>query len=221
MKRIRHDFMQTARDRAKAAIQAGRTEEALQAVDAIWEEGRPIHDLYGDMSAVFLDYIKEKLGEDAVEEAWRYVGEKLWRPVLESYRDKDPALLAEIYAMFLRSHGYDFTCEEDDEKFQFFLHYCPSGGRMLQEGKAETSARHPTALGVTKRPHAWSFNQKDVLYYCGHTKLWFDTQPREWGMDVFQSEYGEFNDKGEVVGRPCAVTIYKQPRTGPAAAGQQ
>ena len=45
MKRIRHDFMQTARDRAKAAIQAGRTEEALQAVDAIWEEGRPIHDL--------------------------------------------------------------------------------------------------------------------------------------------------------------------------------
>ena len=40
-------------------------------------------------------------------------------------------------------------------------------------------------------------------------------------MDVFQSEYGEFNDKGEVVGRPCAVTIYKQPRNGPAAAGQQ
>ena len=136
MKHIRHDFMQTARDRAKAAIQAGRTEEALQAVDAIWEEGRPIHDLYGDMSAVFLDYIKEKLGEDAVEEAWRYVGERLWRPVLESYRDKDPALLAEIYAMFLRSHGYDFTCEEDDEKFQFFLHYCPERGADAPRGKS-------------------------------------------------------------------------------------
>ncbi len=210
MKKIRHDFKKTARDRAKAAIEAGQAEQALKAVDEIWEEGRPIHDLYGDMSAVFLDYIKEKLGEEAVEEAWRYVGEKLWRPVLEAHRDKDPALLAETYAMFLRSHGYDFTCEEDDEKFQFLLHYCPSGGRMLQEGKAETSIRHPTQLGVTKKPQKWSFNQKDVLYYCAHTKLWFDTQPREWGMDLFQSEYGEFNEKGEVVGRPCAVTIYKK-----------
>jgi len=172
--------------------------------------GAPIHDLYGDMSAAFLDYIKEKLGEEAVEEAWRYVGEKLWRPVLEAHRDKDPALLAETYAMFLRSHGCDFTYEEDDEKFQFLLRYCPSGGRMLQEGKVETSIRHPSQLGVTKKPQKWSFDKKAVLYYCPHTKLWFDPQPREWAMDLFQSEYGEFNEKGEVVGRPCAVTIYKR-----------
>ena len=39
-------------------------------------------------------------------------------------------------------------------------------------------------------------------------------------MDVFQSEYGEFNAKGEVVGRPCAVTIYKQPRNGSAGTEQ-
>ena len=81
---------------------------------------------------------------------------------------------------------------------------------MLQEGKAETSIRHHTQLGVTTKPQKWSFDKKDVLYYCAHTKLWFDTQPREWGMDLFQSEYGEFNEKGEVVGRPCAVTIYKK-----------
>jgi len=87
---------------------------------------------------------------------------------------------------------------------------------MLQEGKAETSTRHPSQLGVTKKPQKWSFNQKDVLYYCAHTKLWFDTQPREWGMDLFQSEYGEFNEKGEVVGRPCAVTIYKKSQSAGA-----
>src|SRR5262245_41929834 len=104
MKTVRHDWMTTARMRAKAAIEAGRKAEALKAVDEIWAEGRPIHDLYGDMAAVFLDFVKEKLGEEAVEEAWRYVGENLWRPVLESYRD-NPEMLAETYAMFLRSHG--------------------------------------------------------------------------------------------------------------------
>jgi hypothetical protein len=197
--------------RAKEAIEAGRKEEALKAVDEIWAEGRPIHDLYGDMAAVFLDFINEKLGEEAVEEAWRYVGEKVWRPVLEGYRDK-PETLAATYAMFLRSHGYDFTCEEDEEKFTFLLHYCPSGGRMLQEGKAETSTRHPLNFGVTKKERPWGFNQKGVLYYCGHTQLWFDTQPREWGINLFTARYGEFNEKGEVVGRPCVVTIHKKPR---------
>jgi hypothetical protein len=212
MKTVRHDWMTTARIRAKRAIEAGEKEEALKAVDEVWAEGRPIHDLYGDMAAVFLDFITEKLGEEAVEEAWRYVGEKLWRPVLEAYQG-DPERLAATYAMFLRSHGYDFTCEEDDEKICFFLHYCPSGGRMLQEGKAETSARHPLNLGVTKKAHSWGFNQRGVLYYCAHTQLWFDTQPKEWGMNLFAAQYGEFNEKGEVVGRPCAVTIYKRPRT--------
>jgi hypothetical protein len=208
MKNLRHDWMTTARVRAKAAVEAGNKEEALRAIDEIWAEGRPIHDLYGDMAAVFLDYIKDKLGEEAVNESWRYVGEKLWRPVLEGFRDQ-PEKLAATYAMFLRSHGYDFTCEEDDEKFTFLLHYCPSGGRMLQEGKAAASTRHPLNLGVTKKEYPWGFNQKGVLYYCAHTQLWFDAQPREWGINLFAAQYGEFNEKGEVVGLPCTVMIRK------------
>lgn len=215
-KTIRHDWMTTARIRAKAAVEAGNKEEALKAIDEIWAEGRPIHDLYGDMAAVFLDYIKDKLGEDAVDESWRYVGEKIWRPVLEAYRN-EPEKLAATYAMFLRSHGYDFTCEEDDEKFTFLLHYCPSGGRMLQEGKAATSTRHPLNLGVTKKEHPWGFNQKGVLYYCAHTQLWFDAQPREWGINLFSAQYGEFNEKGEVVGLPCTVAIRKRPQSVPVS----
>jgi len=66
LKKIGHDCIKTARDRAKAAIEAGQTGEALKAVDEIWEEGRSIHDLYGDMSAAFLDYVKEKLCQGAL-----------------------------------------------------------------------------------------------------------------------------------------------------------
>ena len=31
-------------------------------------------------------------------------------------------------------------------------------------------------------------------------------------MDLFEAEYGEFDDRGEVVGRPCAVTVRKKAR---------
>ena len=86
---------------------------------------------------------------------------------------------------------------------------------MLQEGKAETSTRHPSQLGVTKKPQN-GVSIKKTSCITAHTKLWFDTQPREWGMDLFQSEYGEFNEKGEVVGRPCAVTIYKKSQSADA-----
>ena len=67
----KQDFTKSSRDRAKELIRAGKAEEAIEEVDRIWEEGRPIHDLYGDMTAVLLDYVKDKLGEPAVEEAWR------------------------------------------------------------------------------------------------------------------------------------------------------
>ena len=211
---IRRDWMETARDRAKAAIRAGRTQDALDAVDAVWAEAQPIHDLYGDMAATFLDFIAERLGEEAVAESWRYVGERLWRPVLERFRDAEPAALAETYAMFLRSHGYRFTCVEDADAFHFRLHHCPSGGRMLEEGKTAASPRDPLSFGVTREPRDWSFGQPGVLYYCAHTKLWFDTQPREWGLDWFDAEYGEFDELGQVVGRPCSVRIAKRRREG-------
>ena len=45
----RSDWVTTARERTVAAIREGRIEDALAGVDAIWAEGRPIHDFYGDM----------------------------------------------------------------------------------------------------------------------------------------------------------------------------
>jgi len=93
MRTDKQDFTKTSRDRAKELIRAGKTEEAIKEVDRIWEEERPIHDLYGDMTAVLLDYVKDKLGEPAVEEAWRFVGERVWRPILEGFRDKSSGFL--------------------------------------------------------------------------------------------------------------------------------
>jgi hypothetical protein len=74
MAKNRQDWVTTARQKTILAIQEGRIKDAIAGVDAIWAEGRPIHDFYGDMCATFCDFIASELGEDGVERAWRYLG---------------------------------------------------------------------------------------------------------------------------------------------------
>lgn len=206
----RAEWITTARDRTIAAIKAGRTDEALQGVEAMLEEAKPIHDFYGDMSAVFCDFINDELGEAGVEKAWRYLGERLWKPLYEQLADAGAETLASVYAMFLRSHRYEFRVTEDDEKFTFHLDYCPSGQRLMMEGKTEGDPRHPLNHGLSRQPHAWSFGRTGVPYYCGHTALWFDMLPAEWGRPMMKTKFGEFDARGRVAGTPCMTFIYKQ-----------
>lgn len=210
--RNRGDWTTTARDRTVAAIEAGRKEDALAGVEAMLAEAKPIHDLYGDMSAVFLDFIAEHMGEAGVEQAWRYLGEKLWRPIFEQLAGAGPEVLASTYAMFLRSHRYEFRVVEDDEKYTFYLDYCPSGQRLMLEGKLAGDDRHPLNHGVSRQPHAWTFGKTGVPYYCGHTELWFNTMPREWGRPVMRTQFGQFDKEGRVAGTPCMTWIFKQPQ---------
>ncbi len=205
----RSDWVTTARERTVAAIREGRIEDALAGVDAIWAEGRPIHDFYGDMCATFCDFIAAELGEAGVERAWRYLGDKLWKPVFTEAAKAGGEALAGLYAMFLRSHGYDFRVEEDADKFTFYLDYCPSGQRLMLEGKLAGDARHPMQHGVTKAAQPWSFNKAGVPYYCGHTSLWFDVMPREWNLPLMSGRYGDFDAEGRVSGTPCMTFIRK------------
>ncbi len=214
MTTTRLDWMTTARETTIAAIRDGRIEDALKGVDAIWAEGRPIHDFYGDMCATFCDFIAQELGEEAVERAWRFLGERLWKPVFLEAAKAGAEAMAGIYAMFLRSHGYEFRVEEDDEKFTFHLDYCPSGQRLMMEGKLEGDPRHPLNHGVSKKPYAWTFNKAGVPYYCGHTELWFNSMPKEWGLPMVSGQFGQFDAEGKVSGTPCMTFFWKNKTAG-------
>ena len=179
----RSDWVTTARERTVAAIREGRIEDALAGVDAIWAEAgrstistatcarrsatssprssaRTASSARGAISAT-------SSGSRCSREAAKAGGEAL----------------AGLYAMFLRSHGYDFRVEEDAEQV-----HVPS--RLLPERSAPRwsraswpgDARHPMQHGVTKAAQPWSFSKAGVPYYCGHTALWFDVMPREWNL---------------------------------------
>ncbi|HQO77656.1 MAG TPA: hypothetical protein PLG17_04005 [Thermodesulfobacteriota bacterium] len=208
----REDFSKHPLDQALEAIEAGNKDQALACARQVWECFRPLHDLYGDYVASLLTFISTTFGEPFVEQANRYVGEEVWKPLIMSLKEKGPAALAGVFASFLRAHGYDFTCDEDEEKFVFVSHFCPTGGRMKKEGKEDTSDRHAFNFGTTRNPYSWSFNQAGISYYCTHCALFMDTLPREWGWDVIRTVYGrQFDDLGNPVDEPCVITIFKNP----------
>jgi len=211
---IRNDLTKSTVERTIEAIEAGKKDDAKELAKLIWEETRPVHDMYGDLTASLFTFIAKKYGEEAVEEAHRYYGEEIWKPILLSMKDKGVAALINVYAFFMRTHGFDFYCEEDGEKYVFVSKYCPSGGRMMKEGKNDNSDRHPFQFGTTKKAYPWSFHKKGISYYCSHCSLWMDMLPREWGWDIFEFKFGrQFDEEGKPIDEPCRTIIYKTPRS--------
>jgi hypothetical protein len=199
--------------KARAAIERGDKEAALQALDEILAEEKPIHDLYGDMAASLVTFIASKLGEDAVDAAWRHVADDVWRPVLMHFKSAgDVAALAGAFALFLKSHRYDFEVWEDDEKWVYTVNWCTSGERMLVEGKVAHHAGDPNGngrFGVTERAHPWSFDRAGLPYYDVHAALWMRILPREWDWPVIDCEYGTKPNGHFAVTK---YVIYKRPR---------
>ncbi|MFA7322338.1 MAG: hypothetical protein WC000_12815 [Dokdonella sp.] len=210
----RPELSATALEKCQAAIENGDRAEAKRQAQAIWDEWRPLHDLYVDMSGLFCTFIRDRLGDKAVEEAWRFIGEQTWKPLLMQMKATGSTdLLVQVYAQFLRAHGHRFTVIEDDEKTRFVMHYCASGGMLMRDGKNEDSKRHPINIAVMHTKADWTFNRQ-LSSYCVHTPLWMDIMPREWGWDVFESTFGrQFDDDGNPVDEPCVATIYRRPRS--------
>lgn len=209
----RGDLEETSADRARAALDQGNVDAARAEIDGILAEEKPIHDLYGDMCASFLTFIASRLGEDAVDDAWRYVADDVWKPVLMHFKETGNLEgLAHAFATFLISHRYDFSVFEDDEKWTFEVGFCTSGERMVVEGKvAETGgdqAGHHH-FGSTSKGYPWSLGMEAFPYYDVHSVLWMKLLPAEWGWDVMDIDYDR-KEHGEV-----AITryvLYKQPR---------
>ncbi len=207
----RTDMEQDSAARARAALQAGDTEAALREIDGILAEEKPIHDLYGDMAASLLTYVAAKLGEEAVDDAWRYIADDVWKPVLMFFKESgDLPGLAQAFAAFLKSHRYDFEVWEDDEKWVFRANYCTSGERMVVEGKVEGQGGDgPHRFGATRQAHPWSFDHQGLPYYDVHSALWMKILPAEWGWDVMDCVY---TTKANGAFAVTEYVLYKAPR---------
>jgi hypothetical protein len=214
----KHPYAVYAADRARAAINAGDQDAALAAVDEIVAEGMPMHDVMCDLTAFMVTYIGDKLGEEAVYDAWRAAAELMWRPFFEECKATgDVEAYAKSFIRSVRSHRYDFDVIEDDERWIIEVNRGTSGERMVLEGKVrDVEGGDPNghrAFGATKEAYPWTYGLKNFPFYDVHCAVYFTILPKELGWPVIDMDYG---DKGGYSSEQRFI-IYKDPDERAAA----
>ena len=137
----------------KEAIQAGKTQEALELADYIPIEGRRVNDLMCDIFWGAITYIADNFGEEEVYKALRQMGEANYRKL----QKLTPEEFAQLRVESMRVHrigseemGIDTVTEEED-RYVLTLNPCGSGGRMRRTGRTEPPFQWAAACGWCAR----------------------------------------------------------------------
>jgi hypothetical protein len=202
-------------ERAVEAIDRGDLDEAKSLCEAQKYEGQFMHDMLVDGIAGLISYVKEKLGDEGVEEAWEYSLERGWKPAVEAIDKSDRRFIAQALAATWRAHSTSgvgpkpgaFEIAEDDEKLTFTMNLCGSGQRLVQLGRYGEDG-----YGVTDGAHSWSYGREGFPLYCTHCAFMNEVLPIRWiGYPVYPSQPPEDFHKD-----PCVWHWYKDPEDIPA-----
>jgi hypothetical protein len=202
-------------DRALEAIDAGDDEEAKRLCEEMKHESQFMHDLLVDGVAGLISFVKAKLGDEGVEEAWTYSLERTWKRPVETIAATDRRQIARALAATWRAHSTSgvgpnpgaFEITEDDEKLTFTMNPCGSGQRLWRNRRYG-----PEGFGVTDGAHDWSYGREGFPLYCTHCAFMNETLPIRWiGHPVYPSDPPEDFDRD-----PCTWYWYKDPADIPA-----
>lgn len=188
-------------DRIRNRIDAGDIQEALQLTRQMSESRVDLHDLFADSCTVLWSWTGKTLGEEAVEDLFRYVFEHSARRQLYTigilfrlYQRFAVSLLAEsgwrAHSCFgSGEHPARFSVTEDAEKFSFHMKPCASGARLWLRGLYEPG-RGGT---LSEKAHWWTWNRTGFPTYCMHCPFLNEVLPYEtmghllWPVDELQS----------------------------------
>jgi hypothetical protein len=201
--------------RAIEALERGDAEEAKRLCEEMRHESQFMHDLLVDGVAGLISFVKERLGDEGVEEAWRWSLERSWRHPVETIAKTDRRQVAKALAATWRAHSTSgvgpkpgaFEIAEDDEKLTFTMNPCGSGQRLWRNRRYG-----PEGWGVTDGAHDWSYGRAGFPLYCTHCSFMNEALPIRWiGYPVYPSDPPEDFDHD-----PCTWYWYKDPADIPA-----
>ncbi len=183
----------------RGAIKQGKMSEALELIDYGCSESMALSVGMGGVMESLITYIAEHFGEEEVEKAWR----EMLAPRAKKWLETTPGVV-ETLQRELESqralYADKITLTEDDEKWMLSYHPCGSGGRLWMMGK----------MGLTQKPHPWSWSRKGVPYYCAHCAMGKEIIPIELrGYPI------RIHVPGEKPGDPCVQFFYKKPELIP------
>ena len=149
--------------------------------------------------AQLLSFIGRRMGEPAVEEALRDLGERFLRARRSDSVDVDPRKRMEGVVRGMKANGADVSLSEDDEKFVVSFR-CGSGGMLIDSGAYEAPRDYLTlrARGPV------TFGRDELPVYCAHCSVNNESQPIEWDGTPATIEFPP-----EQPGERCVHHIYK------------
>src|SRR3954470_12057609 len=124
-------------ERAKVAILAGDTEEAIELVDKAVDQWRSLQEYSINWITSTLSFIADELGEEAVERALRRTGEEFVRPRRSTdveWGELPARVRAKVIARAMIANFGECEATEDDEKITLSFR-CGSGGKLIEDGR--------------------------------------------------------------------------------------
>ena len=105
-----------------------------------------------------------------------------------------------MLATGLRGHLGALEIEEDDEKFTFTVHDCPSGGRQIAGGAYD----RPDGFLRVKKAQPMTFDRPDFPVYCAHCSFQNRVTDGIGDQPLFTAEPAADPGRG-----PCRMYLYK------------
>ena len=176
MPRISNEVNPHERHKQKiiSAMERGDIEGAKAALDTF---SNAVVGAYADKLhhlGVALEYILEKLGEDAIADVWRRSFRDLNLSELYSRIGQDPGELISYWEKLgdrISSATPDSTCviSETEETLSLELSSCPSGGVYRRKGiKGFAYPGLERGWKTMEGKHPWTLNESGLVPYCVH-----------------------------------------------------
>ena len=157
------------------AIDAGdaaRAKKLLHLMVSDWERNK---NYSINWIAQLLSFIGRRLGEPAVEEALRDLGDRFVRPRRSASAPPDARKRMEGIARGMKANGADVALSEDDEKFELSFR-CGSGGMLIDSG----AYSEPKNYLTLRERGPVTFDRDELPVYCAHCSVNNEIQPIEW-----------------------------------------
>jgi len=197
----RDDFTIGPKEKLIEAIQSGKTQEALQYVNELYEMFRGMHDGFVNTISLLHGKLAEAKGEEWLE---NFTRERLtrWRSTFEHWKTLPTEERVKAICDIHKPMYSEFHVEEDEEKFVVVITACNNGGRLMREGIAKKQN------ALTKKPYPWCFNKVGVPYYCIHAAIW-NEMFKELGLNIAVEWGRQYDDQGKPIDDPCRYILYK------------
>lgn len=165
----------------KTAIQDGKVETGLTALERLWLEFKIPHD-------VLVAWINE---------LFNYLAQQTERSVLESILETHQSIWGDRYATWdlmtpwekvaltvegMRGHlsgasrKGDVLVREEADRFMIAFDPCGTGG-VLRRGDPETGRSSYQTTGINQEAHDWTWGKTGVHWYCSHCAIAMEWLP--------------------------------------------